>query len=145
MKQCFKCKVEKDLSDFYKHKQMADGHLNKCKACTKKDARTHRNENLERIRKYDRARGNRQHRDYKKDYRKKFPAKCRAQNLVASAIKKKNLIREPCEECGSSESVHAHHDDYMRPLKVRWLCASHHRQWHEENGEGLNGSSPIPK
>jgi len=54
---CRKCGKTLPISEFYKHSQMADGHLNQCKECTKKRVMIHRNNNIDQIRKYDRIRG----------------------------------------------------------------------------------------
>ena len=138
MKQCFKCEEEKELSEFYKHKQMGDGHLNKCKDCTRRDVDKHRSENLEKIRAYDRARGNRQDKEYRDKYKVRFPNKYKAHSMVSNAIRDKKLFKKPCEVCNTEERIHAHHDDYLEPLNVRWLCSAHHSQWHRDNGEALN-------
>jgi hypothetical protein len=61
----------------------------------------------------------------------------RAQALSQRAIKLGVLVRQPCEICGSTRYVQGHHDDYGKPLDIRWLCQSHHQQWHGQN-EALN-------
>ena len=40
------------------------------------------------------------------------------------------LIRSPCEVCGDTNDVEAHHDDYYQPYQVRWLCRGHHVEHH---------------
>lgn len=48
---------------------------------------------------------------------------------VHRAKKAGKLLPEPCEVCGAVK-VDAHHDDYSKPLQVRWLCRLHHRAHH---------------
>ena len=138
-KQCFKCGEVKPLSAFYKHKGMADGHVNKCKECNKKDVRENRKARVDYYREYDRERGNRQTSEYLREWREKYPAKHRAHQMVRLAIKRGNLVPEPCESCGA-DKTHAHHDDYLKPLNVRWLCPACHKAWHDANGEGANST-----
>jgi hypothetical protein len=51
---------------------------------------------------------------------------------VRRAIAAGRLTRKPCETCGQL-NVHGHHDDYTKPLEVRWLCTACHRDWHKSN------------
>lgn len=57
--------------------------------------------------------------------------KARARGKVANAVRKGVLERGPCEVCGAVKTD-AHHDDYSKPLQVRWLCRLHHRQHHAQ-------------
>lgn len=133
-KTCFKCGTHKPLDDFYAHPMMGDGHLGKCKECTKRDARAHRAANIERFREYDTARKTLPHRVASRvrvteEWRLKHPDRRLAQQKVAYAIQTGALKQEPCWVCGETK-VHAHHPDYSHPLSVVWLCAEHHKQAH---------------
>lgn len=140
-KECFKCKTVKPLSEFYKHSGMADGHLNKCKACAKSDVAKHREENIEDIRAYDRARAKNKERikqavEVTRAWRAEDSRRMAAHNAVARAIKSGRLKKKPCERCASEKSV-AHHDDYNKKLDVMWLCQPCHKQRHKEIDEQL--------
>ena len=156
MKSCKSCGVLKDMSEYYVHSAMADGHLNFCKACKRAAAISNRDRNLEYYREYDRSRANAESRvaarkEYvgtaagkatKKRaiarYRQQNPLKVAAHTAVRKAVVSGELIRKPCEVCGT-QGAHAHHDDYAFQLDVRWLCPSHHTQWHKENVTLFNG------
>lgn len=152
MKVCRECKAEKSLSDFYKNPRMADGYFNKCAECVKSRVAKHREENLEKIQAYDRVRSKKPHRlqavkDYAKTeagklsnkkamsaYYKRYPMKYATHVITSNAIRDGKLIRaNNCSVCGSTEKIEGHHDDYTKPLEVRWLCEKCHKQWHREN------------
>ena len=135
-KQCFKCKSVKSLKDFYKHPMMADGHLNKCKECTKKDVSKHRLENIDQIRAYDRKRAvlperRKLNSEINKAWRQEDKRRMAAHNAVSRAIKSGKLQRQPCVRCGEIKSL-AHHEDYDKKLDVIWLCQPCHKQRHKE-------------
>lgn len=134
MKQCIKCGCIFALSEFYRHAQMADGHLNACKACVRVAVKANREANIARYREHDRRRfrepGRRAFQYHSsKVLRRLYPERYRARTAVGNALRDGRLTREPCEVCASPKSE-AHHDDYSKPLTVRWLCRVHHEAHH---------------
>jgi hypothetical protein len=134
MKQCIRCGNHKPAVEFYEHPRMADGRLNKCKVCCRADALLNRRSRLEHYRQYDRERFSTLRRQetvhsHQKRHRSVNPEKYRARTAVGNAIRAGSLVRGPCEVCGNAASE-AHHDDYSRPLDVRWLCRPHHLEHH---------------
>lgn len=132
MKRCFKCQHVKPLDEFYRHSEMADGHLGKCKECTKRDVSESYRSNREARAEYERKRCKDPARKaktkvYQQRNRKVSPEKSRARKAVRRAVDSGKLTKLPCETCGSTR-VEAHHDDYSKPLDVRWLCFKHHRE-----------------
>lgn len=54
----------------------------------------------------------------------------RARATASRALLRGAIKREGCEVCG--EPAEMHHDDYARPLEVRWRCRAHHLELHCE-------------
>jgi hypothetical protein len=137
MKTCFKCGIQKPLSDFYKHPQMADGHLNKCKECAKLDAfnRLH-GAGRDKVLAYEKKRSQdpvrkAHNRKVAEEWRKANPVRRAAQNAVSNAVRDGRLVPWPvCAMHECSAKPVAHHPDYSRPLDVVWLCQAHHKQAH---------------
>ena len=126
---------------------MKNGVLSFCKICVKLKVMLYRKKNIQKIREYDRNRPNkieRQERnkknaykylskkyEYLKRYRDKFPDKAKARDVTFYALKSGKIKKFPCEVCGNKKSE-AHHDDYSKPLKVKWLCPIHHADLHKK-------------
>lgn len=153
MKECYECKIVKPLAEFYKCDRMKDGHFNKCKACysvyykklhqekhdyyveyyrahiddpKRKEMRQKYMEGCRASGKYKQAEKERAQKS-----KAKYPEKYKARSAVNNAIQLGKLKKGMCEICGNPE-VEAHHDDYSKPLDIRWLCAEHHGKQHRK-------------
>ena len=139
---CKHCNTEKPDEGFYASNKT------KCKDCIKAAVTAHRQENLERVRAYDRMRASVPHRvAARKSYQAtpayaeshqaaakrwgaKHPERRKANIALGNALRDGRLFKTPCQACGEIK-VEGHHPDYDQPLDVVWLCGSHHKEVHE--------------
>lgn len=70
--------------------------------------------------------------------------KCAAHWLVQSAIEQGRLLKQPCSECGATGRIHAHHEDYTKPLDIIWLCGKCHNILHaRKSGKRIWSEKPA--
>lgn len=74
-------------------------------------------------------------------WRKENPIKYKATKEVCAAVRSGKLVRpNVCSKCMESNGIiQAHHPDYSKIFDVIWLCYECHKDWHKENGPGVNG------
>lgn len=148
---CKKCGYEGD--DFYVSNK------SRCKECVKAAVRKNRSDNVDYYRKYDAERfkndprvaarhhryqkteaGKKAHKKAHKKWKSMNPIKRGANMMVCNAVRDGRMIKaDECSECGAGGKIHGHHDDYAKPLEVRWMCSKCHTDWHKINGNGKNG------
>lgn len=63
-------------------------------------------------------------------FRKKYPEKAKAHDIVKKAKRRGILTPKDCEKCGEKNNIQAHHEDYSKPLIVIWLCVPCHHKVH---------------
>ena len=153
-KKCKDCLETKPLDDFYRHKKMTDGRLGSCKECVKERVRANRRALINFYRAYDRKRGNRQSKEYHREYyqanrdaimekQRKDRAERKeeeylARSAVGNAIRDGRLLRpDKCEGCDKTVMPHGHHEDYEQKLEVIWLCPECHGFVHKISRERL--------
>ena len=69
----------------------------------------------------------------------RYPKRYKARYTLRNAVRLGKVIRQPCEACGDPKSG-GHHDDYNKPLEVRWLCPRHH---FEAEGKWVDKDNPA--
>lgn len=133
--QCKACRLIKDR-EYYKknpeiclakHERWRKRNPEKVRANQR--AYYHRNKDriLEKLRETRKVNGYATTKKYKKNNKEKIEC----HNYVALAIKFGHLVRpESCEKCKKICKPQAHHDDYSKPLEVKWLCRKCHGQEH---------------
>lgn len=102
-------------------------------------SKKYREENRDKFNKYSK---NWRERNYdkwigsQKEYQKKYIENnkevANAHTKTHNAIARGVIAKQACEICGAEEAE-AHHNDYNKPLEVRWLCKRHHAEWHRNN------------
>jgi hypothetical protein len=133
MKYCTKCETSKTVGEFYYRALSKDKLQAHCKKCQSDRNKIYKDSDFS---KEWQAASSKRH-------RAKYPDRYKARYAIGNAIKYGRLVRQPCETCGSTHRIEAHH--YLGYAKehhfdVQWLCRTHHNQAHREESQLTEGT-----
>ena len=113
---CFKCSVEKDITEFYTHKKTADGYLNKCKLCTKNDTKKRIEELLKdetwKEKENERQREKYYRLGYKEKHKTSNEKKRKALNCYRDKYPEKYKAKIATQRLTKKDNHHLHHWSY---------------------------------
>jgi len=137
---CGSCAAFLPRGDYYANKRTLLGIKSQCKKCHCATTIASRDKDLARE-------ANRQH---MARARQADPQRFRTRDAAASAQRpvtqkvlaraelnaavRSGAIKKPamCSQCPETRRLHGHHDDYSKPLQVRWLCPRCHGKEHRK-------------
>lgn len=116
---CFRCGKEKDISEFYKHTQMADGYLNKCKTCTKLDSERKRQEIISDPKRLDKERKRQREKYHRLNYREKHNPSYGDKKISSNKYKQKHPEKQLAKNAtqvliSKTPGNHFHHWSYNK-------------------------------
>jgi len=130
--QCTACGEWLDPTAFYPSPAATSGLSSRCKPChtarnvalrDKANAAAYAREWRQRPEVADRERRRAAVRRQSKEWQARIE--------LNKAVKRGDVVRPAaCAECGQTGRIEGHHDDYDKPLDVRWLCRDCHEAHH---------------
>ena len=132
---CPACKRLLPETSYYKSKRTWNGITSQCRNChIRGSIRTRDTENSKRLgresmrrqRKINPEKFRAREREYSKNGRPKdirYYARLCLNNALRGGIIQKPKV---CEKCNKEKKLTGHHEDYMKPLEVEWLCYGCH-------------------
>lgn len=147
-KTCWTCKETKLQSSFNRNCGSKDGRASSCRECSReycrrwreanpgvaaRDSKRYREEHPQRVAALNKRwieENPQKIQESRQRYAERYPERIKANRAVANAVNRGKLLKpDACGDCGAeceTRLLHAHHEDYSRPLDIEWVCPSCH-------------------